>query len=127
MGETIKAVKDFVHLGSNQSTNAGEETEIQRRILQANRMYFSLLAITRSKVIHRQTKIRLYKTAIRPVLWYARESWSLAKKSESALDAFERKALRRIFRSMKKSNTWKIRYLSLSLFPVAPAWSLGHP
>jgi hypothetical protein len=36
-------------VGSNQSTNAGEEMEIQKRILQANRMYFSLLAIMRSK------------------------------------------------------------------------------
>jgi hypothetical protein len=38
MGKTIEAVKDFVYLGSNQSTNSGEEMELQRRILQANRM-----------------------------------------------------------------------------------------
>jgi hypothetical protein len=64
MGKTMEAVKDFVYLGSNQSTNSGEEMEIQRRILQANRMYFSLLPITRSRVIHRQTKNQLYETVI---------------------------------------------------------------
>jgi hypothetical protein len=71
MGETIEAVKDFVYLGSNLSVNAGEENEIQRRIGKENSVYFTLLLIMISKVINRQTKIRLYKTLIRPVLWYA--------------------------------------------------------
>jgi hypothetical protein len=47
---------------------------------------------------------------IRPVLWYASESWTIAKKSELALDAFERKVLRRILGPMKENNTWRIRY-----------------
>jgi hypothetical protein len=47
---------------------------------------------------------------IRPVLWYASESWALAKKSELALDAFERKVLRRILGPMKENDAWKIRY-----------------
>jgi hypothetical protein len=58
----------------------------------------------RSRVIHRQTKIRLYKTLIRPVLWYASESWTLAKKSELALNAFERKVLRRILGPVKEND-----------------------
>jgi hypothetical protein len=68
MGKTIEALENFVYLGSNQSTNAGEENEIQRRILQENRVYFSLLPIMRSRVIHRQTNIRLYETVIILVL-----------------------------------------------------------
>jgi hypothetical protein len=39
---------------------------------------------------------------IRPVLWHASESWTLTKKSELALDASERKVLRRILGPMKK-------------------------
>jgi hypothetical protein len=34
----------------------------------------------------------------------------LAKKSELALDAFERKVLRRMLGPMKENNTWRIRY-----------------
>jgi hypothetical protein len=49
---------------------------------------------------------------IRPVLWYASESWTLAKKSELALDAFERKVLRRILGPMKENTAWRIRYNS---------------
>jgi hypothetical protein len=44
------------------------------------------------------------------VLWYASESWTLAKKSELALDAFERKVLRRIIGPMKENKAWRIRY-----------------
>jgi hypothetical protein len=89
-------VKDFVYLGSNQSANGGEDIEIERKIGQANRVSFSLVLSMRSGVIHRETEIRLYKTAIRSVLWYVSESWAFDKKSESALLAFERKVLRRL-------------------------------
>jgi hypothetical protein len=68
MRETIKAVKDFVYLGSNLSANGSEDSDIRRRTGQANRVYVTLLPIMRTRVIHRQTKIRLYKTVIRPVL-----------------------------------------------------------
>jgi hypothetical protein len=66
----------------------------------------------RARVIRGQTKKRLHKTAIRPVLRHARESWTFAKKSESALYALERKVLRRIIGPMKENCTWKIRYNS---------------
>jgi hypothetical protein len=46
---------------------------------------------------------------IRPVLWYASESWTLAKKSEFALGAFERKVLRRLLGPMKENDARIIR------------------
>jgi hypothetical protein len=51
---------------------------------------------------------KLHKTVVKLVLWYISESWTLAKKSESALDAFEMKVLRRILGPMKENNTWRI-------------------
>jgi hypothetical protein len=97
-------------MGSNQSTNSGEENEIQRRIDQASRVYLSLLPIVGSRVIHRQTKIKLYKSVVRPMIWYASESWTLSKSSKSAVNAFESKVLRTIFGPMRGKSTWKIRY-----------------
>jgi hypothetical protein len=88
-----------------------EENEIQRRIGQANRVYFTLLPIMRSRVIHRQTKLRLYKTVIRPVIMGMQvKAGPSPKKSELALDAFERKVLRRMLGPMKENNIWRIRY-----------------
>jgi hypothetical protein len=63
----------------------------------SDRVYFSLLPIMRSIVMHLQTKIMLCKTVVRPVLGYASESWTLARKSESVLDCIESEVLRRIF------------------------------
>jgi hypothetical protein len=83
---------------------------MERRIGQGSRMYFSLLFIMRSKVIHHQMKVRLYKMVIRPLLWYANENWTFAKKSKSALNAFGGKVLRRLLGPMKESNTCRIRY-----------------
>jgi hypothetical protein len=103
MGRTIEAVKDFVYLGSNQGTNSGKELEIRRGILQANRMYLSLLPVTRSRAVHRQTEKRLYEALIRPVLWYASESQTVAKNSESALGASEDN-----IRQMQESKAWGI-------------------
>jgi Fe-S-cluster-containing dehydrogenase component len=71
-----------------------------RRILLANRAYFSVLHPIKSRTIHWRNKIRIYITIIRPILCYGCEAWMMTCKSEEMLDAFERKILRRI-------HTWK--------------------
>jgi hypothetical protein len=52
----------------------------------------------------------LYKTLIRTVLTYGSETWALSKNSENALNAFERKILRRIFGPVQDNGQWRIRY-----------------
>ena len=51
----------------------------------------------RSRYISRNTRIKLYKTLIRPVLMYGAETWALNKEYKNKLAVFERRILRRIY------------------------------
>jgi hypothetical protein len=70
-----------------------EKEEIQARILAANKAYSSLQSIFRSKQIHRNNKIKLYKTLIKPTLSYGSATWTLMQTTEQMLNTFERKIL----------------------------------
>ena len=51
--------------------------EIKERIAVGNRCYFSLQGIFKCKNISRATKIRLYKTVLKPVVMYGSEAWTM--------------------------------------------------
>ena len=63
----------------------------------ANRIYFAAIIRFRNRLLSRATKIRLYKTLIRPVVTYGGETWTMTKKEEKAVLTFERKIFRRIY------------------------------
>ena len=75
----FERVKEFVYLGTqvNNTNNTGEE--ISRRIASANRCFFGLNAIIRSKITFKNTKLVIYKTLIISVLMYWSETWTLKK------------------------------------------------
>ena len=62
----IEVVTRFKYLGMVLSDTNEEKEEIQARILAASKAYSALHSIFRSKQIHRNNKIRLYKTLIKP-------------------------------------------------------------
>jgi len=62
-----------------------------------NRIYYSVMLLLRSKAISRTTKIRMYKTTIRPVVLCGSEAWCLTANGEKNLRIWERKVLRKIF------------------------------
>lgn len=58
----------------------------------------------------RNTKIRIYRTLIRPVVAYGCEVWVITKKDVKQLRVFERKILiRRIYGSVQEAGTCRIR------------------
>jgi len=62
-----------------------------------------------SKLLKRNTKMKIYKTIIRPVVTYSSEIWTLTAKDENNLRIFERQVLRKIFGPVNMVNTWRIR------------------
>ncbi|KAI5717474.1 hypothetical protein M8J77_006391 [Diaphorina citri] len=104
-----KVVESFTYLGSQLNGKNIMEEEIKNRITKANRCYFSLNNIFRSKNVSQKSKIRIYQSVILPVLLYGCEVWSINKKTEQMLQTFENKILRRIYGPIRDENTGLFR------------------
>jgi hypothetical protein len=108
-GVTYEEVAEFIYLGEPIANENSVQKEIQRRILAGSRTYFAAISLFRNRLLSRATKIRLYKTLIRPVVTYGAETWTMTKKEEQALLIFERKIFRRIYGPKYEDGEWKIR------------------
>ena len=91
-----EVVRRFQYLGTVINDSNDETEEIRATILAVSKAYSSLQTIFQSKQIHRNNKIRLYKTLIEPILCYGSVTWTLTQTAEQMPNTFERKILRRI-------------------------------
>ena len=82
-----------------------------------NRSYYSVLPLLRSKAVSKTTKIRMYKTVIRPEVLYGSEAWCLTANDEKNLRIWERKVLRKILCGLEEQNKWRSE---------AVIWRIGH-
>ncbi|XP_050547614.1 uncharacterized protein LOC126909240 [Daktulosphaira vitifoliae] len=94
---TFQQVSDFKYLGVNISQQNNMHNEIKIRISAANKGYYALEKLFKSKLLSRRSKERLYSSFLRPVLTYACETWSTTKGDEEKMACFERKVLIRIY------------------------------
>ena len=82
--------------------------EITERIIKGNKAYYANAKLIKWKFVKRNTKMKIYKTIIRPVVTYSSETWTLTAKDENNLCIFERQIL------------WK--YLVLSILIIYGDW-----
>ena len=103
-GENVEVVDSFVYLGSLMDRRGGSDLEIRRRI-EIARSCMTLFDkhIWRSSV-RLDTKVRLYKTYILPVLLYGSETWATTKELCRRLDSFDCWCLRKILRISYKQH-----------------------
>lgn len=107
----LEEVQTFKYLGTIISNKNDRSIEIEQRIKSGHSAYYRYKEIMRSKRISNKTKIRVYKTAIRPTVLYAAETMSATKKDEEKLKVFERKIVRKIY-GLKKINDEQYRRLT---------------
>jgi hypothetical protein len=70
-----------------------------------NRCYY---AFQKLSLISGGTKIRIYRTVIRPTMMYGAETWVLTNADENALNIWERKIITKIVGSVQGAWIWKI-------------------
>jgi len=83
--------------------------ELILRIALGIKAYYANLKFFKSRLVTKSSKLKLYRTVIRPIVTYASETWVLKENIIKKLLGFERKFLRRIFGPMKENQIWRIK------------------
>ena len=78
-GETVKAVSDFIFLGSKITAVGDCSHEIKRCLLLGKKVMTNLDCILKSRDITLPTKVSLVKAVVSPVVMYGCESWTIKK------------------------------------------------
>jgi hypothetical protein len=64
---------------------------VAERIVKGNKAYYANVKFVKSEFLKRNTKMKIYKTIIRPVVTYSSETWTLTTKDENNLLILEGK------------------------------------
>ena len=83
--------------------------EIAEKIAKGNKAYYANSKLIKSKLLRKNTKMKIYKTMIRPVVTYSSQTWILTAKDENNLRIFKRQILRKVFGPVNIDNVWRIR------------------
>ena len=78
-GETLEIVSDFILGGSKITADGDCSHEIKRRLLLERKVMTTRDSIFKSRDITLQTKVRLVKAMVFPVVMYGCESWNIKK------------------------------------------------
>ena len=88
-GKTVETVSDFILGGSKITAHGDCSHEIKRRLLLGRKVMTNLDSIFKSRDITLQTKVRLVKAMVFPVIIYGYESWTVKKAEHRRIAAFE--------------------------------------
>jgi hypothetical protein len=101
-------VAKFKYLRTTLTNHNDIYDEIKSRLISWNACYYSVQNLLSSRLISKNLKIKIYKTAILLVVLYGCETWSHTLREEHRLRVFENRVLRRIFRpKMEEDGSWK--------------------
>ena len=103
-------VKEFNYLGSQLNQTNSTSSEIQARILSGNRCYYAYGKLMKSRALNGSSKLKIYKSLIRPMVTYGCEAWTLTNRDEQYLRISEHRILRKIFGPVQNEDGfWRIR------------------
>ena len=85
----MKAVTDFMFLGSKITADGAGSHKIKRHKLLRRKTMTNLDSILKSRDITSLTMVHLVKAMFFPVVMYECESWTIMKAEHQSTDAFE--------------------------------------
>ena len=88
-GDKVKAMTDFIFLGSKITSGSDCSHKIKRCLLLGRKVMTNLDSIFKSRDITLPTKVHLVKAMVFPVVMYRCESWTVKKAEHERIDAFE--------------------------------------
>ena len=94
----MKAVTDFLFLGSKITAVSDCSHDIKRHLLLGRKAMTSLDSMLKSRDITLLTKVRLVKAMIFPVVMYGCENWTIKKAECRRIDVFELWCWKRLLR-----------------------------
>jgi hypothetical protein len=107
----FERVEQFKYLGTTLKYQNSIYEEIKSRLDSGNACYHSVQDLLSYSLLSKDTKIKIYRTVILPVVLYGRETWSLTLREEHRLRVFENRVLRRIFGPKRDEVTGEWRRL----------------
>jgi len=82
---------------------------LEKNISKGSKAYCANLKLIKLNLLKKNTKMKKYKTMIRPVVTHASENWTLTVKDENHLHIFEMQILRKIFGLVNIDSIWRIQ------------------
>jgi hypothetical protein len=82
---SIEQVRQCKYLGSIINDNNSIEEEIKERIVLGTKSYYANLKFFKSKLVTKHSKLKLYRSVIRPIVTYASDTRVLKESSTQRL------------------------------------------
>ena len=118
-GKDIEVVTKFVFLGALITKDGLCEKEVRRRIAMGKAAMGGLTSIWKDRGVTMETKVKLAKVLVFPIVLYGAETWTMGKHERRKIDAFELWCWRRVLRVSwmeRKTNIWIIEN-------IKPEWT----
>jgi hypothetical protein len=93
----FERVKELEYLETSLTNQNSIQEDIKNRLKSGNACYNSVQNFMSSSFLSKNTKIKMYRTVILPVVLFGCETWLLTLREECWLRVFGNRVLRRIF------------------------------
>jgi hypothetical protein len=94
----FKTVTQFKYVGTTATVRILIQEEINSILNSGNAFYHSIQILMSSRLLSKNTIVRIHKIIILPVILYGCETWSLTLTVEHRQRVFDNRVLRTIFR-----------------------------